>query len=75
MAVKHTDEGKRHMAAHEADPKNIPKPPPVRADGGKGKVLDRDEMTWRDSKKKKIPYYASENGQVKRINRVARLPI
>jgi RHS repeat-associated protein len=69
MAIKHTDEGKRHAAAAKKDP-SIKPPPPVRANGGKGKPLRRDQMTWRDSKGKKIPFYKGKDKNGKPITNV-----
>lgn len=60
MSIRHTDEGKAHKEAHDADPQNVPKPPPVRADAGKGEPLKRDEMTWRDEKGNEIPFYKED---------------
>jgi RHS repeat-associated protein len=57
MAVKHTDEGKAHMKAHQADPANVPPPPPVRANGGKGEPIPRDQMTWRNEDGDEIPFH------------------
>ena len=66
MSIRHTDEGRAHMAAHEADPAVVPRPPPVRADAGTGEPLARDEMTWRGADGEEIPFYSRDaNGEIR----------